>query len=492
MVDYSNIPRDSRRVPLETRVQFKFDRFSGFISEYSANISPGGMFIRTRAPQAQGTVMDVEFRLGDGFELIKARAEVVWVRTEDEGAMRPAGMGLRFQELGPGSKELIYRIVDEHIAQGGTPFDVTKRPPDPIPAAAAPLPPPFAPGRDWPPAAPPGAAKGDVFDLPDLEPLTPVAAPRREPAPASVPAPIPDPAPAPLPVAAEAPAEAPSWMPLPMDEPEPEPFRPSEPFPDLFEPPAPAVALDAPSPAPAPMFASTYAAGAASVKTKPRRVLPLAILAAVLLLAVGAFLFKDTLMEMAGLGGGDEVARVASPANRPAPRPRTPAAPVAQPETETSDVAPPATEEATPPAPAPEAAAPEATPPPQPPPAPAPAPAVAADTGPAVGVVEKITWEEVPGGTDVILWGDGAIRSEVYSRTRIDGNPPRELFRLNGIRRPFGQARVGAGSKELLQVRVGYHPGNQLHVVLDLAHPSVQVTGVDEGPKQLRIHLQRR
>ena len=35
MVEYSNVPRDSRRVPIATSVQFKFDRFSGFISEYS-------------------------------------------------------------------------------------------------------------------------------------------------------------------------------------------------------------------------------------------------------------------------------------------------------------------------------------------------------------------------------------------------------------------------------------------------------------------------
>ena len=305
MVDYSNIPRDSRRVPLETRVQFKFDRFSGFISEYSANISPGGMFIRTRAPQPLGTVLDVEFRLGDGFELIKGRAEVVWVRAEDEGPMRPAGMGLRFQELAPGSKELIYRIVDEHIAQGGTPFDVTKRPPDSIPAA--PLPPPFAPAaRDWPPAAPPGAAKGDVFDLPDLEPLAPVAT-RRDP---------------------DLEPDASSWAPSSFEEPVAEPFRASEPFPDLFEPPAPA---ESPASAPAPMFASTYGASAASVKRKPSRVLPLAVLAAVLLVAAGLFLFRDTLMELAGMGGEDEIAQVAPPVNRPAPRPQAPASPALEP-----------------------------------------------------------------------------------------------------------------------------------------------------------------
>lgn len=462
MVDYSNIPRDSRRVPLETRVQFKFDRFSGFISEYSANISPGGMFIRTRAPQPPGTVMDLEFRLGDGFELIKGRAEVVWVRSEDEGTMRPAGMGLHFQELAPGSKELIYRIVDEHVAQGGTPFDVTKRPPDLIPSLgspAAPLPPPLAAGRDWPPAAPPPPAKGDVFDLPDLAPLAPVAA-QREP---------------------DLGAPAASWLP-PAGE-EPEPYRPAgEPFPGLFEPPAPEPPVSAPSP----MFASTFG-GAAAAPRKPRRVLPLAILAAVLLLAVGAFLFQDTLMERIGFGGGEEVVQAGPPAPRPAPRPRPPASPAVEPtpaapgsEPETTPAAPPVVvEDVTAPAPA----APEPTPA-----APAPVP----NEGPALSALANITSEEVPGGTDVILWGDGAIRADVYSRTRIDGNPPRELFRLSGIRRPFGRSRVVVGSAELLQVRVGYHSGNQLHVVLDLAHPSVQVAGVEEGPKQLRIHLKRR
>src|SRR3954453_16621186 len=137
MVDYSNIPRDSRRVPLETRVQFKFDRFDGFITEYSANISPGGLFLRTRAPQPPGTVLDFELRLGDGFELIRGRGEVVWNRLEDDGPARPAGLGLRFLELSEGSKELIYRIVDQHILEGGTPYDVPQSPPDPLPAVPA-------------------------------------------------------------------------------------------------------------------------------------------------------------------------------------------------------------------------------------------------------------------------------------------------------------------------------------------------------------------
>jgi uncharacterized protein (TIGR02266 family) len=151
MVDYANIPLDSRRVPLATKVQFKFDRFSGFISEYSANISPTGMYIVSETPEPVGRILDLEFRLGDGFEIITGQGEVVWSRSVPEGPSRPPGMGIRFMELSPGSKDLIRRIVDQYVAQGGIPFDLTGM------YAAPPLPP--------EPALPPLAQEPDPFDL---------------------------------------------------------------------------------------------------------------------------------------------------------------------------------------------------------------------------------------------------------------------------------------------------------------------------------------
>lgn len=463
MVDYSNIPRDSRRVPLETRVQFKFDRFSGFLSEYSANVSPGGIFLRTRAPQPPGTVLDFEFRLGDGFELIKGRGEVVWVRPGDEGPTRPAGMGIRFLELSPGSKELIYRIVDQHILQGGTPFDVTQRPLDSVPAGPIPVIPPAAipPGpRPTPPL------EGDVFDLSPAP-----AALRREPEP--------------LP-------EASPWLPS-IDDPalEPPPSRSLEPFPELFASPAEPEPVSADA-APAPMFTTTF--GAASVRP-PRRVLPWALLAAGLVLAAALFLLRDRLMETAGLGGGDEVVQTVPPA-----RPRRRAPPAASAASPAPAPAPVLEETPGPTAPEP---APEAPPAPVTPRGEArePIPAVAEeaeeapDSGPAVTQLQRITFEQTGGGTDVVLWGDGAIRPDSYVRSRLDGNPPRELFRLSGIRRQFSKARVVVGTPEVLQVRVGYHPEmgqGELHVVLDLARPNVVVTGVEPGEDRLRIHLRRK
>jgi molecular chaperone DnaK len=473
MVDYSNIPRDSRRVPLETRVQFKFDRFDGFISEYSSNVSPGGLFLRTRAPQPPGTVLDFEFRLGDGFELIRGRGEVVWNRLEDEEPARPAGMGLRFLELSEGSKDLIYRIVDQHVMQGGTPFDVTQRPPDPGPLSTPPRG--AAPG----PRPAPLTSK-DVFDLP------------------------PPPAP----------ASASSWLPSIDEHPDLGASPAGEPFPDLVLQTPPAPAPDEP-----PMFAPTFGhAGAASTRP-PRRMLPWVLLAAGVVLAAGLFLLRDRVMGWVGLGGGDEVAQAPPPQARPKKLRRTapgaPGAPAAAAPEPSS--APPATTTSASPPPlaaaggpaqtstAPSVAPAAPTPAPKAPPAPAPAssapspkapfPAVPEDTGPPLTALEKITFEAAGGGTDVILWGNGAIPASVYTQSRIEGNPPRELFRLSGLRQPFGKPRLVVGTPEVLQIRTGFHTGthgNEVHIVLDLANPGVKVTQVEPGPQRLRIHLQRK
>ncbi|HSK81145.1 MAG TPA: TIGR02266 family protein [Thermoanaerobaculia bacterium] len=437
MVDYTNIPRDSRRVPLETRVQFKFDRFSGFISEYSSNISPGGMFIRTKTPLPSGQTLDFAFRLGDGFELIKGKGEIVWARMEDEGPARPAGMGLRFLELSEGSQELIYRIVDQHILEGGTPFDVSLIPPDPV--APRPAPAPVLPFAAPEPAAPPLPA---AAALPDPFPELSTPDPRVESSP-----------------------DASAWLPSidvpdPVLDPEPLPALPE--FQAFLESSSPAPSD--PDPAPSPLAAPTFGSAAAK---QPRNLLPFFLLAAGLLLVAGLFLFKDRLLDLAGMGWEDEIAQAPPPPVRRAPEPPAPA----------------------PAGPASTVPAPELVEEGQPP-----AAGAAKPMGAPASFVGKITWEEAFGGTDVILWGDGAIRSDRFTRSRIEGNPPRELIRLTGIDRAYPGTRVVVGTGDLLQIRVGYHPkagGNELHVVLDLAHPTVAVTRVEEGEDRLRIHLQR-
>jgi hypothetical protein len=127
---------------------------------------------------------------------------------------------------------------------------------------------------------------------------------------------------------------------------------------------------------------------------------------------------------------------------------------------------------------------------PPPPPQPVEALPSAAASGP--GEIQKITWKQEPDGTEVILWADGAIRRQDWAPFHIDGDPPRELVKLYGIRHPFPSARLVAGTRQLLQVRTGYHvgpKGNELHVVLDLTGFGVEVTGIEAQGEQLHVHL---
>ena len=104
-------PLESRRVPLEREVVLEFEHFSSFISEYSANISLGGMFVKTDKPHLPETVFRFEIRLADDAPLVAGLAKVLWVRETEEGADRPSGMGVRFLQLEAEGRGLIEQIV---------------------------------------------------------------------------------------------------------------------------------------------------------------------------------------------------------------------------------------------------------------------------------------------------------------------------------------------------------------------------------------------
>jgi uncharacterized protein (TIGR02266 family) len=113
-------------VPLEREVVLEFEHFSSFIREYSANISLGGMFIKTGERRLPGTVFRFEIRLVDDAPLVAGLAKVLWVRHQAEGTERPAGMGVQFLQLEAEGGRLIERIVREHASRGGEPFDVER------------------------------------------------------------------------------------------------------------------------------------------------------------------------------------------------------------------------------------------------------------------------------------------------------------------------------------------------------------------------------
>lgn len=116
--------RDNERIPFETNVHIEFEKFSGFISEYSVNISEGGMFIKSDNPAPVGTILSFEFKLKDNFTLIQGLGEVSWIREKARSPEDPAGMGVKFREVSTQSKQLISSMITNHINKGGKVFDL--------------------------------------------------------------------------------------------------------------------------------------------------------------------------------------------------------------------------------------------------------------------------------------------------------------------------------------------------------------------------------
>lgn len=116
--------REFPRVPLRTEVRLEFADMRELVSEYSANLSLGGMFINRAAPLPVGTPIRFELRVGDAQQVIAGEAVVAWVRPADESPAEQAGMGVRFTQLDDASRTLIFRIVDRFIQAGGEPFEV--------------------------------------------------------------------------------------------------------------------------------------------------------------------------------------------------------------------------------------------------------------------------------------------------------------------------------------------------------------------------------
>ncbi len=104
------------RAPLNLLVQYRCDTLEDFLSEYSADISLGGMFIRTETPRPVGSMIYLQFALKDGSVLIEGLGRVVHVN--EPGGDRPAGMGVEFLNFDDESKAFIEELVASRLPEG--------------------------------------------------------------------------------------------------------------------------------------------------------------------------------------------------------------------------------------------------------------------------------------------------------------------------------------------------------------------------------------
>jgi uncharacterized protein (TIGR02266 family) len=101
--------RRSRRKPFVIRVDY--GTVDELFSDFSTNISEGGIFIETTKHHLPGSPVRLEFSLPGATQPVRVSGRVIWVRKAGEAADGPPGLGVQFEDLSRETKEQINRIA---------------------------------------------------------------------------------------------------------------------------------------------------------------------------------------------------------------------------------------------------------------------------------------------------------------------------------------------------------------------------------------------
>jgi molecular chaperone DnaK len=123
-------PSSTESNAITLRIKFRSASLDEFIARYGVDVSPGGIFIRTKQPVEVGTSLQFDFLLADGSPLLAGLGTVAWVRENDPSRTNSVpGMGLRFDKLTPDSQHTHQMILAEKARLEGrvstTPYPAT-------------------------------------------------------------------------------------------------------------------------------------------------------------------------------------------------------------------------------------------------------------------------------------------------------------------------------------------------------------------------------
>lgn len=102
--------RRASRVPVRVLVEYADKR--DFVTDYTANMNLGGMFIRTESPLAQGTQFQLRFRVQGREDPIDTTATVRWIQPVVAGGALYAGMGVQFDALCDADEDAVFTMLE--------------------------------------------------------------------------------------------------------------------------------------------------------------------------------------------------------------------------------------------------------------------------------------------------------------------------------------------------------------------------------------------
>ena len=103
--------RKFTRTPLRMLITYEVE--SSIRSDYSADISGGGLFIQTTNPLPVGSTVLVQLAFPNVPRLIEATGRVVRTQEWSEASNAPPGMGIQFVDLKPSDQAFIVQFFWE-------------------------------------------------------------------------------------------------------------------------------------------------------------------------------------------------------------------------------------------------------------------------------------------------------------------------------------------------------------------------------------------
>jgi myo-inositol-1(or 4)-monophosphatase len=101
--------RGFRRAELKMAITYQ----SGeeFKTDYTQNLSEGGLYVQTSTPLPVGTKLEVDLAVPSLQQPLKIQGLVVWAQQASRGGRGVPGMGIQFLAMEPADRELIARLV---------------------------------------------------------------------------------------------------------------------------------------------------------------------------------------------------------------------------------------------------------------------------------------------------------------------------------------------------------------------------------------------
>ena len=105
-------------VRIKAKLKVRFRDVTAFISEYTHNISKGGIFVRTHKPCEIGSLVQVILIMPETEKEIPALGSVMHVVSPENATdAKPAGMGIELKKIAPEDQKVIEDFIRDKLAQ---------------------------------------------------------------------------------------------------------------------------------------------------------------------------------------------------------------------------------------------------------------------------------------------------------------------------------------------------------------------------------------